>query len=259
MRNYLQMKAVFRFIAPLAAVCLILTGCPDKKPKYPTCKSDKDCRLGERCVNQKCVQCADDGDCGPGETCQANACVRRDGWCATDADCPDHKICRDNECIACTSDDECEGGTCVDGACLKPGECVKDEHCQDDEDCVDGRCKRAGLGGAQPKLDCELETVYFAFDSATIREEFRVVLERNAKCVNSHNGELYVIGHTDPRGTDEYNVALSDGRARTVADFLANLGVDPGRFHVVPRGEADAQGTDEQTWTKDRRVSFEWK
>ena len=64
------------------------------------------------------------------------------------------------------------------------------------------------------------------------------------------------MGHTDPSGTDEYNIALSERRAQTVADYLARLGIDPARLQVVPKGET------EPTWLgddKDRRVEFQWR
>lgn len=244
----------------LVGVCIFLTGCPDKKPKYPACKGDKDCKEAEHCVDKKCVQCRDKGDCAEGETCEANACVKKPGWCEADADCPDHKVCQNNQCVACKSDDECEGGRCSDGACLRPGECVKDEDCEDDEDCVGGRCQRLGLGDSPPPdIGCALGTIYFGFDTATITSDGRSALESNVDCMNKTDRTVYVIGHTDPRGTDEYNIALSDGRARAVADYMANLGIDPARFRIIPKGEADAVGTDDSTYIQDRRVDFEWK
>lgn len=247
-------------VSALGALAIALAGCPDKKPKYPSCNGDKDCQEGEHCIAKKCVQCGDDSHCEAGQECKDGACVAREGWCETDADCPDHKICKNNQCIACVSDDECVGGKCTDGACLRPGECVKDEDCADDEDCIDGKCTNMGLGsGDGGDMSCQLATVYFDFDASSIREDSRGVLEANAQCLQETTRNVYIVGHTDPRGTDEYNIALSDGRARAVADFLARLGIDPARFHIVPKGESDAQGEDESTWVQDRKVTFEWQ
>jgi peptidoglycan-associated lipoprotein len=69
---------------------------------------------------------------------------------------------------------------------------------------------------------------------------------------------VHLVGHTDPRGTEEYNLALSDQRAQAVRRYLENLGVPSGRLVVVPKGELEAQGTDEQTWAEDRRVELIW-
>jgi peptidoglycan-associated lipoprotein len=253
------MKAIVGVVVPLAALLIALTGCPDKKPKYPSCNGDKDCKEGELCVDKKCVQCKQDSDCKEGEECKANACVKKDGWCDSDDDCPDHKACKNNACVACESDADCQAGTCTDGACLEPGECVKDEDCADDEDCIDGRCKAFTLGGDKPDIDCDLATVYFEFDSATISAANRSALDEAAQCLAKTDRSIYIIGHTDPRGTDEYNIALSDGRARAVADYLAALGTDPARFQIVPKGEADAAGTGEDSYSQDRKVEFEWK
>ncbi len=248
-----------RLVLTLSALCVFLAGCPDKKPKYPTCAGDKDCKDGEVCVNKKCVQCGKDSDCEDGQECKANACVAKEGFCSSDSDCPNFQICKGNQCVACQSDDECAGGRCSEGACLRPGQCVKDEDCEDDEDCIDGKCQRFSLGGGTSDAGCQLQTVYFDFDTSRVRDDMRSALEANAECLKKNEQPVYIIGHTDPRGTDEYNIALSDGRARAAADYLARFGIDPARFHIVPKGEADATGTDESSWPQDRRVEFEWK
>ena len=56
--------------------------------------------------------------------------------------------------------------------------------------------------------------------------------------------------------SDAYNIALSEKRGRSVADFLARLGMDPARLRVVPKGEAEASGTDEDSRALERRVDF---
>jgi peptidoglycan-associated lipoprotein len=249
------MPRIIALAAVLAA--LALAGCNGKKPKYPTCEKDKDCKAGEHCVNKKCVQCAESSDCEDGEVCRNGACQKPDGWCASDDDCTDGKVCKNNACVACSSDVECgAGGRCQDGGCLRKGQCKVDEDCADDEDCVNGRCTKAGTG--QPGA-CQLPAIYFDFDQAAINAENQAKLEQINDCLKSTDRGVRVIGHTDPRGTEEYNIALSEGRARSVADYLARLGVDPARFHLVPKGEAEATGTDEGSWREDRRVEFEWQ
>jgi peptidoglycan-associated lipoprotein len=241
-------------------LALALTGCPDKKLKYPACAGDKDCKEGEHCIAKKCVQCGDDSHCAESERCVDGACVKREGWCDGDDDCSDHKVCQEHACVACQSDDECAGGRCVDGACLRPGDCLRDEDCEDDEDCVAGRCQRTGVGTAPPPaVKCKLAIIYFDFDTAAIREDGRAPLTANAECLETSERSVYLIGHTDNRGTGEYNIALSDGRARSVADYLARLGIDPARFRIIPKGEAESRGYDETSWTQDRRVELEWE
>jgi peptidoglycan-associated lipoprotein len=207
------------------------------------------------------MQCAEDADCDEGETCQEGACVTRQGWCETDDDCPGGQICRGNECVACESDRECgPASKCSEGACVSRGTCDTDADCADDEDCVDGLCQRLGRS-RPPDLACEMETVYFGFDEHTVPEDSRASLDQTAECIQQADDDRAVLieGHTDPRGTPEYNIALSEKRARAVADYLARLGIDPARFQVVPKGEAEATGTSEQDWQQDRKVEFEWK
>ena len=82
-------------------------------------------------------------------------------------------------------------------------------------------------------------------------------LDSNQACIEKTTGKnVLVIGHTDSSGTDEYNIALSERRAQTVADYLARLGTDPARMQVVPKGETEPSGEGED---KDRRVEFMWR
>jgi peptidoglycan-associated lipoprotein len=246
--------------AALVAALLALGGCGDKSPKYPNCKGDKDCQEGEVCVDNRCLQCGDDDDCEAGQTCQDGACVAEPA-CTGDDDCPDGQVCKNQQCVACESDGECgPGGKCEQGACLRPKACNVDEDCADDEDCIDGRCQRPWAGQTPDDVTCELATVYFGFDQAAVPPEARDPLEGNADCIKSADGTptVQIIGHTDSRGTEEYNIALSERRAAAVADFLARLGIDPARFHVIPMGESEAVGTDEASQAEDRKVEFNW-
>lgn len=247
----------------LVVICaaVLMSGCPDKKLKYPICAKDKDCKEGEHCVNKQCRQCKTDEHCPDGQTCQNNTCVAKDGFCNSKDDCPSGQICKKNKCTACEDDGECgPSARCTDdGRCLDRGKCSKDEDCQDDEDCVDGVCQRLGRGPA-PDVDCDLHTVYFGFDRSQIQEESKETLNKSAECIQQAAGRGVILeGHTDPRGTDEYNIALSEARAQAVADYLARLGIDPARFRVIPKGETEASGAGEDSWNKDRRVEIEWQ
>ncbi len=236
----------------------LVVACPDKKPKYPVCKKDKDCKDGEKCINGQCLQCGADSDCPDGKVCKAGACTFE---CESSADCADGKVCKANQCVGCESDTECGADKrCSNGACLGRGACNVDEDCADDEDCIGGQCQRPGRSGA-PDVSCKLDSVYFGFDQYSIEGEAKTVIETNLECVKQapEDKGLMLYGHTDPRGTEEYNIALAEKRANAVADFLARLGIDPARLNVVSKGEGEATGTSEESWAKDRRVDFEWK
>jgi len=242
------------FVA-IAAMMLALAGC-GSKPKAPGCKGDKECKNGQVCANNKCVECRDDSQCPKGKKCSANACVAKP-QCITDDQCPTGQVCQAGSCKPCAADGECgPGGRCEAGGCIRPKKCAKDEECADDEDCINGLCIRAG-SGSNVDAGCTLNTVYFAFDDSTIQASERDRLDKNNQCMSSNKDKsVYVIGHTDTSGTEEYNIALSERRAQSVADYLARLGTDPAKLQVVPKGETEPTGNGDD---KDRRVEFKWR
>ena len=99
----------------------------------------------------------------------------------------------------------------------------------------------------------------FDFDDDALLPEDRAILTQLARCVTSgplKGQKLALTGRADPRGETEYNMILGDNRAATVVNYLALLGVD-GRVMVsTSRGELDAEGSDEETWRRDRRVDI---
>lgn len=246
--------------AAAAVVLLLLVACGgDKKPKTPVCHGNKDCAAGTVCSDNKCVECAADTDCPKDKPrCSANACVAK-AECEKDADCkPDGKVCQAGVCKGCVSDAECgPGGSCTSGLCRKGKTCQKDDQCADDEDCVQGFClKGGGRNTGTGDASCALQTIYFGFDQAGIEASERDRLDQNAACIEKNKAKsVFVVGHTDTSGTEEYNIALSERRAQTVADYLARLGTDPARLQVVPKGETEPTGAGDD---KDRRVEFQW-
>jgi peptidoglycan-associated lipoprotein len=100
----------------------------------------------------------------------------------------------------------------------------------------------------------------FDFDSATLAEQDRIVLAEVANCFSDgpmRGQSVALIGRTDPRGEDEYNMALGESRADTVRRYLRDMGVAPERVSATSRGEIDAMGKDAEGWAQDRRVDIE--
>jgi peptidoglycan-associated lipoprotein len=100
----------------------------------------------------------------------------------------------------------------------------------------------------------------FDFDSATLAEQDRMVLADVARCFSEgpmRGQSMSLIGRADPRGEDEYNMALGETRADTVERYLRDLGVAQERVSATSRGKIDAMGRDEDGWAKDRRVDIE--
>jgi peptidoglycan-associated lipoprotein len=229
-------------------------GCGDKTKK-PGCTSTKDCKPPLVCATNKCVECGEDKDCTKGKKCVDNACVAKKE-CEHDEQCPPGQVCQAGACKPCASDADCgPGGSCSNGACAKGKKCGKDSDCADDEDCVNGICHKGGpkTGG---DATCPLQTVYFKFDDSSVQPSERDRLDSNAGCINKTKGKnVFLIGHTDTSGTEEYNIALSERRAQSVADYMSRLGTDPARMQVVPKGETEPTGLGDD---KDRRVEFQW-
>jgi peptidoglycan-associated lipoprotein len=243
------------FVAVAAMVLAFAMACGDK-PKGPGCKGDKDCKKGQVCSANKCVECRDDSQCPKGKKCSGGACIAKP-QCTKDDQCPLGQVCQAGTCKPCAADAECgPGGACEAGACKRPKKCAKDDECMDDEDCIDGLCRKAA-GGSNVDAGCTLQTVYFAFDDSSIQPSERDRLDGNNSCLGKNKQQsVLVIGHTDTSGTEEYNIALSERRAQSVADYLSRLGTDPAKLQVVPKGETEPTGTGDD---KDRRVEFKWR
>jgi peptidoglycan-associated lipoprotein len=101
--------------------------------------------------------------------------------------------------------------------------------------------------------------VYFDYDSFVIKDEFRPVVEAQAKVLSADRAKkLQVEGHTDERGGSEYNLALGQKRAESVAKALKLLGVNDGQVEAVSFGKERpaVQGSDEAAWAKNRRAEL---
>jgi peptidoglycan-associated lipoprotein len=104
-----------------------------------------------------------------------------------------------------------------------------------------------------------LRDVYFDFDHYEVRAGDKGTLDENAKWLKSNQSALLLIeGHADERGTNEYNLALGERRAKSTRDYLVSVGIDAGRITVISYGEERPTCTDkaEACWAKNRRAHF---
>lgn len=216
------MKMVHRGLAVATTAWLTLAagaivgGCG---PTYPNCDNDEQCHEGEFCINGRCQDCRDDSHCPTGQRCTSGACEPTPGWCASDADCGP------------------------------------------DEECVDNFCRPRPVEPTTTELPppgpCQLAPVYFAFDDSTLDDSARNALQTNVSCMGERSIQSVMItGMTDPRGTEEYNMALGDRRARSTRDHLQRLGVERRRMQTRSVGEEQATGADESGWGRDRRAEL---
>lgn len=99
--------------------------------------------------------------------------------------------------------------------------------------------------------------VYFEFDSSTVDEQSRRVIEAHSQfLIENPDVNVVLEGHADERGTREYNLALGERRANAVAEIMEAYGVSPGRIQTISYGEERpaAMGHDESAWQLNRRV-----
>jgi peptidoglycan-associated lipoprotein len=105
-----------------------------------------------------------------------------------------------------------------------------------------------------------LESVYFDYDSASIKSDQRSVLQGNASKIGQNAGWKMVVveGHCDERGSEEYNLALGERRAGAVKQYLIDSGVSGAKIDTVSFGEAKpaVQGHDESAYKWNRRAEF---
>ncbi len=86
--------------------------------------------------------------------------------------------------------------------------------------------------------------VSFDVDSARINPGFADALSRMASVIKKYDKTVvYIVGHTDSTGSEEYNQRLSERRARAVADYFISQGVNPARIHTEGRGEREPRAT----------------
>ena len=105
----------------------------------------------------------------------------------------------------------------------------------------------------------ENEDIYFDFDSALLNPQAQEILRNKAQYMKENSGILIIIeGHCDDRGTNEYNLALGEQRARTTQQYLMALGIAASRITTVSYGEERpvARGDAEDSWKQNRRAHF---
>jgi len=106
--------------------------------------------------------------------------------------------------------------------------------------------------------DCNVDSVYFSYDNYDLDSRAQTQLRQNAQCIRTRRPtHVAITGMADPRGTEEYNLALGDRRANTASQFVNTQGVDRAVLHPRSVGEEYANGTDEASWVSDRRADFE--
>lgn len=115
---------------------------------------------------------------------------------------------------------------------------------------------------AREKAMQAASTIYFDFDSSEIRRESRSVLEAHAAYLaEAEDASVVLEGHTDERGSREYNMALGERRAESVARFLRVNNVSDDQIETVSYGEEQpaVDESNEEAWAENRRVEINYE
>lgn len=248
----------------LAAMSMLGAGCIE----YPNCETDDHCmdknpeRAVEYCLNGTCQECRQDSHCAQaGHRCVGGACEKIPGWCKSDTDCVGKQKCWESQCgPECRADGDCgDGEVCKNGACQLASECVVDADCPAGKSCKNNTCVDK-VGGSARECD-KLRPIYFDFDESALRAETRETLRDHAECVKERSRSVQIEGHCDDRGTEAYNLALGERRARSAQDYMVSLGAKRGSLSTLSYGESKPAdfGGGESSWQKNRRCEFNWR
>lgn len=111
---------------------------------------------------------------------------------------------------------------------------------------------------AEPEVVCDFVRVHFDFDSDALTTESKAALDDKLECLAEVDGRVRIEGHTDARGTVDYNLALGERRAESVRTFLERSGSTGAGLRTVSYGEerpVEAAAT-EQAWATNRRADL---
>lgn len=104
-----------------------------------------------------------------------------------------------------------------------------------------------------------LAMIFFDYDKSLIRNDAKPVLETNARWLTRFRTiKILIEGHCDERGTEEYNMALGERRAKSTMDYLLSLGVSADRMRIISYGKSQPldPGHSEAAWQMNRRSQF---
>jgi len=129
-----------------------------------------------------------------------------------------------------------------------------------DAACVEARNNAAKTEAIRAATAALTATIYFDYDRSDITDDSRAKLDAKVPVLTQNTGvRIRIAGHTDSRGSDEYNLALGQRRAAAAKRYLTDRGIDGSRIEIVSFGEERPTCTDESEgcWSRNRRDEFE--
>lgn len=157
-------------------------------------------------------------------------------------------------------------GAIKDDPNKKPAETVEAPKPQDNvppllpgmnNDSLQETSAEANIRGTDFTAVSGLETVQFDFDNYHVRDDQKLLLEKNSTFIKGQKAvDVLVEGHCDDRGTIEYNIALGQRRAQTIREYYIQLGIAPNDITTISYGEEKPVCREEtdDCWNKNRRA-----
>lgn len=133
----------------------------------------------------------------------------------------------------------------------KPPETIKEEQI--------ARIESKDIPSKVEEIADMFKDIHFDFDKYDIREDAKPILKSIADyLIKNTNHRVLIEGHCDERGTNEYNLALGDKRARAAKEYLVSLGIPSSRIDTISYGEEKplCKEHNEDCWAKNRRDHF---
>lgn len=115
------------------------------------------------------------------------------------------------------------------------------------------------LSGQKTAQELNKQSVYFDYNSSDIKPQYTRVIEEQAGYMKSHPADtVTLLGNTDERGSDEFNLALGETRANSVRKMMVALGIPLSKFKIISFGSQKPRLAchDESCWKENRRVDF---
>jgi len=128
-----------------------------------------------------------------------------------------------------------------------------------DEDLALGSRKWGDGNIPEAQANGLFQDIHFSYDSSSIPQDYYELVRKNAEVlVNDPSVHAEVEGHCDKRGTNEYNLALGEERARSVAAVMESFGARPNQLSIISYGEEIPidPGDNDEAYAKNRRVHF---
>ena len=153
--------------------------------------------------------------------------------------------------VACSSNDTKEADEAAAAAAAASAAAAAAEQSASAE-------QAARIQGFEDAVAAVGNVFYFEYDSSTLTPAARASVDAHVALLSTNDRTIRLEGHTDERGTRDYNMALGERRANAVRDYMAASGVANYRVETVSYGEEQpiAYGSGESNWSQNRRVEL---